>query len=131
MKRPPMTRPTPDSKRLEYGPIFSWSRSHDGMIFTSGHAAVDVDSLESKPGSFEQEARMTLENLQRTLEKAGSSLDKVLKVTVYLTDMGDYAKLNDVYSAFFPGGNVPARTCVEVSRLPYNFRVEVEAIAHT
>ncbi len=129
MKPPPMS--TPDSKRLEYGPVFSWSRSHAGLIFTSGHAAVDVDSLAADPGTFEHEARMTLENLRRTLEAAGSGLDKVLKVTVYVTDMGNYAKLNDVYSSFFPGKEVPARTCVEVSRLPYNFRVEVEAIAHT
>jgi 2-iminobutanoate/2-iminopropanoate deaminase len=129
MKRPRMS--TPDSKKLEYGPVFAWSRTHDGLIFTSGHAAVDVDTLVSAPGSFEQEARMTLENLRKTLEKAGSGMDKVLKVTVYLTDMADYAKLNDVYSGFFPGKQVPARTCIEVSRLPYNFRIEVDAIAHT
>ncbi len=121
----------PDSKRLDHGPIFEWSRSHDGLIFTSGHAAVDVDTLAMQPGTFEDEARMALSNLRRTLEKAGSSLEKTLKVTVYLTDMSDYARLNVVYAEFFPAKSVPARTCVEVTRLPYNFRVEVEAVAHT
>ena len=122
---------TPESRKLEHGPVFTWSRTHDGLIVTSGHAAVDVDTLASTPGSFEHEARLALENLIKTIEKAGSSAEKILKVTVYLTDMGDYAKLNEIYAEFFPGDQVPARTCVEVRRLPYNFRVEVEALAHT
>ncbi len=120
----------PDSRRLESGPVFEWSRTHDGIIHTSGHASVDVDTLRPDPGTFEHELRTTLDNLRRTLEKAGSGMDKVLKVTVYLTDMSDYAALNKLYAAAF-SQPVPARTCVEVSRLPYNFRVEIEAVAHT
>jgi 2-iminobutanoate/2-iminopropanoate deaminase len=121
---------TSDSRRLEYGPVFDWSRSHAGLVFTSGHAAVDVETLKSLHGSFDAEFRMTMDNLRRTLEAAGSGLEKILKVTVYLVDMGDYARLNEIYATYFPK-NVPARTCVEVRRLPYNFRVEVEAIAYT
>jgi 2-iminobutanoate/2-iminopropanoate deaminase len=120
----------PDSKKLEHRPVFDWSRSHSDLIFTSGHAAVDIETLKPDPGSFQHEARMALENLGRTLEKAGSGLDKILKINVYLVDMGDYATLNAVYADFFPGDQVPARTCVEVRRLPYNFRVEIEAVAH-
>jgi 2-iminobutanoate/2-iminopropanoate deaminase len=121
----------PDSRQLEHGPVFSWYRDHAGLIFTSGHAAVDVESHGFNTGTLVEEAKSTLENLRRTLESSGSSMDKVLKVTVYLTDMGDYAAFNEVYAAFFPGPKPPARTCVEVNRLPYNFRVEIEAIAHT
>lgn len=114
---------------LPLGPVFTWSREHQGLIYTAGHAAVDVDDLKLDPGPFEHEARKTLENLQRTVERAGSNMDSVLKVTVYLTDMGDFRAFNTIYAQFFRGPAVPARTCVEVSRLPYNFRVEVEAVA--
>ena len=119
------------SRALEHQPVFSWSRSHDGLIYTSGHAAVDVDSMRLSPGPFAQETRAALDNLRRTLERAGSSLDKVLKVTVYLVDMGNYAALNRIYAEYFPGNAPPARTCVQVARLPYNFSIEIEAIART
>ena len=121
----------PKSRALEYNPVFSWSRSHDGTIYTSGHAAVDVESLERSPGSFAHELRQTLTNLRRTLEAAGSGMDKVVKITVYLTDMGNYATLNEIYREFFPTRTPPARTCIEVRRLPYNFSVEIEAVATT
>lgn len=121
----------PASRTLEHAPVFSWQRSHDGLIYTSGHAAVDVDDYKRVRGSFEDEVRVTFENLQRTLERAGSSLDKVLKVTAYLTDMQHYPVFNAVYAKFFTGETPPARTCIEVQGLPYDFQVEVEAVAHT
>ena len=111
------------------GPVFSWHRLHGDLIFTSGHAAVDVDTLARTPGDLLDETRATLENLARTLQAAGSSLERVVKVTVYMTDMGQYGAFNRVYAEFFHGPQVPARTCVEVSRLPYNFKVEIEAVA--
>jgi 2-iminobutanoate/2-iminopropanoate deaminase len=119
----------PSSRPTEHQPVFSWFRTRDGFVFTSGHAAVDVKALTRSPGDFAHEVRATLENLRTTLADAGSSLDKVVKTTVYITDMGNYAKLNEIYREFFPGPNPPARTCVEVRRLPYNFSVEIEAIA--
>jgi 2-iminobutanoate/2-iminopropanoate deaminase len=118
------------SRALEHQPVFSWSRTHGGLIYTSGHAAVDVETLERRPGSFQAEVRESLTNLKRTLEAAGSSMDRVLKITVYVTDLGQFAELNRIYREFFPGPNPPARTCVEVRRLPYNFTVEIEAVAH-
>lgn len=121
----------PASTTLEHGPVFSWSRDHNGLIYTSGHAAVDVEKLTRQHGDTLFEARVCFENLRRTLEAAGSGLDKVLKVTVYMTDLDHYAQLNRLYAEFFPGDDPPARTCVEVSRLPFNFKIEVEAIAHT
>jgi 2-iminobutanoate/2-iminopropanoate deaminase len=119
------------TRSMEHGPIFSWSRTHDGWIHTSGHAAVDVDDLRFSTGDFIHEVRTTLENLRRTLEKAGSDLSKVVKVTAYLTDIANFRAFNQVYAEFFPGENPPARTCVEVRRLPYRFQVEIEAVAHT
>jgi 2-iminobutanoate/2-iminopropanoate deaminase len=119
----------PSTRTLEYGPIFSWSKQHDGLIYTSGHAAVSVDKLEFAYGDFVTEARATFENLRRTLELAGSSLDKVIKVTAYMTDLGNYGLFNQVYTEFFDVEHPPARTCVEVRRLPYDFKLEVEVIA--
>ena len=125
-----MSSHRPSNSQLEHGPIFSWSRDHNGFIFTSGHAAVEVDSLSITVGDLASETTATLGNLKRTLERAGSSLDKVLKVTAYITDMNQFAVFNSVYARFFPGPRVPARTCVEVSRLPFNFKVEIEAVAY-
>jgi reactive intermediate/imine deaminase len=119
----------PSTRTLEYGPIFSWSKQHDGLIYTSGHAAIGVDDLEFAFGDFVTEARATFENLRRTLEKAGSSLDKVIKVTCYMTDLGNFGLFNQVYTEFFSVEHPPARTCVEVRRLPYDFKLEVEVIA--
>jgi 2-iminobutanoate/2-iminopropanoate deaminase len=119
------------SRSLEHGPVFSWHRVHGGLIFTSGHAAVDIDDYKRVRAGFEDEVRLTLENLQRTLVRAGSSMDKVVKVTAYLVDMGQYPAFNRIYAGFFPGADPPARTCVEVRRLPYDFQVEIEAVAHT
>jgi 2-iminobutanoate/2-iminopropanoate deaminase len=120
----------PASRSLEHGPVFSWHRVHGGLIFTSGHAAVDIDDYKRVRAPFEDEVRLTLENLQRTLERAGSNMDKVLKVTAYLVDMAYYPSFNHVYAGFFTSTDPPARTCVEVRRLPYDFQVEIEAIAY-
>lgn len=121
----------PSSSVLQHSPVFSWSRSHEGLIFTSGHAAVDVDSYRPLRVGFEEEVRLTLDNLRRTLERAGSDLDRVLKITAYLVDMRRYPDFNRIYASYFPGEDPPARTCVEVRRLPFEFQVEIEAVAHT
>ncbi len=121
--------PGPSTRTLEHGPVFSWSKQHDGLIYTSGHAAVTVDDLKFQRGPFEAEATATLQNLARTLEKAGSSLADVIKVTVYMTDLSQFPQFNQVYAEFFDVNDPPARTCVEVRRLPYDFQLEVEVVA--
>src|SRR5688572_10472983 len=113
----PMTSHHRSPHQLEHGPIFSWHRDHNGFIFTSGHASADIETLAISPGDLVTETHATLTNLRRTLEKAGSSLEKVLKITAYITDMREFAAFNATYAKFFPGPRVPARTCVEVSRL--------------
>lgn len=117
------------SSTLEHQPVFSWCREHAGTIYTSGHVAIDIDTHRFDHGDLAHEARVALDNLRKTLERAGSGLNRVLKVTVYLTDMSEFAVFNRVYSEFFAGEQVPARVCVEVSRLPYDLRVAIDAIA--
>jgi 2-iminobutanoate/2-iminopropanoate deaminase len=80
-------------------------------------------------GGVEAQARQVLSNLAAVLKEAGSSLDKVLKTTVFLTDMNNFALVNSVYASFFPN-QLPARSCIEVSRLPKDALVEIELIAH-
>ena len=79
--------------------------------------------------TIEQATRRTLQNVQAVLQAAGSDLDKVLKATVYLNDLGDFAAMNAVYTEFFPE-NPPARTCFQVGELPLGAAIEIEVIAH-
>ena len=80
-------------------------------------------------GTIEQETELALSNIRSIINEAGSSLEKVLKVTVFLTDMKEFHKFNSVYKQFF-ASDPPARSCVEVKCLPFDAKVEIEAIAH-
>ena len=77
----------------------------------------------------EAQARQVLTNVRSLLEASGSSMDKVIKTTVFIKDMNDFAKINAIYAEFFEEGSYPARSCVEVSALPKGALVEVEVIA--
>ena len=79
-------------------------------------------------GGVEAQARKAFENMRTVLEEVGLTTDSVLKTTVFLTDLNNFAAVNQIYGEFF-GPNYPARSCVEVSRLPMNGLVEIEAIA--
>ena len=81
-----------------------------------------------KGGSVQDEARLVLENLKAVLEAAGSSLEHVVKVMAFLSNMDDFAAFNEVYKEYF-SSNPPARSCIQAGRLPFDFQVEVEAIA--
>jgi 2-iminobutanoate/2-iminopropanoate deaminase len=97
-------------------------------IFVSGQIAVDPETGELVRGGIEEQTDRVLQNLRAILEAAGSSLENVVKTTVYLADLNDFSKMNEVYARYFPGEK-PARATVEVSRLPRDARIEMEAIA--
>lgn len=99
------------------------------LLFVSGQVAVKPDgSGVLKDGSFEEEARLVLSNLKAVVEGAGSSMDRVVKVMVFLADMDKFGEFNKVYKEFF-SDDPPARSCIQAGRLPVDFQVEVEAIA--
>lgn len=97
------------------------------MVFTSGQIALKPDGSFLE-GDVEAQATQVLENLQAVLAEAGSSLQKVVKTTIFLANMDDFAKVNSVYGSFF-GEHKPARSTVGVKTLPKNALVEIEAIA--
>ena len=97
------------------------------LVFVSGQIALDPDGRVAGVTAAEQ-ARKALENMQATLAAAGLEMGAVVKTTIFLTDMGDFAAVNEVYAQFFCEP-YPARSTVEVSRLPKDLKVEIEAIA--
>ena len=98
------------------------------MIYTSGVIPINPEDNTLVSGPIEEQADQVLKNLRALLESSDSSLDKVVKTTVFLKDMNDFARFNEVYSRYFTG-SFPARSCVEVARLPKDVLVEIEAIA--
>jgi 2-iminobutanoate/2-iminopropanoate deaminase len=107
---------------------YSQAVSANGLVFCSGQVALEPGGGELLTGSVADETRGALTNLAAVLEAAGSSPANVVKVTAYLTDMGDFAEFNEAYADFFDG-EPPARATVGVSALPKGARVEVECIA--
>lgn len=99
-----------------------------GLIFTSGQLPIDP-ATGNFPDGIEAQTRQSLTNLRAILETAGSGMDKILKTTVFLKDMEDFAAMNAVYAEFFGAGGYPARSAVQVARLPRDAMVEIEAIA--
>ena len=99
-----------------------------GLVFVSGQIPIDPASGQLVDGPFADQVRQVLTNLDAILMAAGSSRDRVLKVNVYLTDMGRFAELNEIYGEFF-GHHRPARAAIEVSRLPKDVAVEMELVA--
>jgi 2-iminobutanoate/2-iminopropanoate deaminase len=98
------------------------------LVFTAGQIGLDPKIMEIVSGGVEAETRQVLTNLKNVLEDAGSSLGDVVKTTVFLKDMGDFAKMNAVYGEFF-SQNPPARSTVAVAGLPKGCNVEIEAVA--
>ena len=99
-----------------------------GFIFASGQIPLIPATGELVEGSVEVQTARVLENLKAILEAAGSSLESVVKTTVYITNMDDFAKVNGIYGQYFQE-NPPARVCVEVSKLPKGALVEIDVIA--
>jgi len=107
---------------------YSQAIKTDTMVFVSGQLALEPATGELVNNDIKSETRQAMENLRSILKAAGSSLDKVVKTTLYITSMDDFPRINEVYGEFF-SETPPARACVEVSCLPKNANVEVEAVA--
>ncbi len=102
------------------------ARGAGSLMFTSGQLGLDAKG--ELPAGLEAQSRLSLDNLKAILEAGGSSMAKVLKTTVFLSDMNNFAAFNKIYAEYF-GEPCPARSCVQVARLPKDALVEVEAIA--
>jgi 2-iminobutanoate/2-iminopropanoate deaminase len=100
----------------------------NGFAFLSGQIPLDPSTNQLIEGDIATQTERVLTNLKSVLEACGSSLDQVVKTTVFLKDMGEFAKMNEVYGRFF-SSNAPARSTVEAARLPRDVRVEIDCIA--
>ncbi len=98
------------------------------MIFTSGVIPIIPETGELETGDIKAQAKQAIGNLINLLEAAGSNANSVVKTTVFIKDMNDFAAINEVYATFFTD-NYPARSCVEVARLPKDVLIEIEAVA--
>jgi 2-iminobutanoate/2-iminopropanoate deaminase len=99
-----------------------------GWAFLSGQIPLDPATGQIVDGDIAAQTVRVFENLKAVLEAAGSALDRVVKTTVYLKDMGEFARMNEVYATYFTA-NPPARATVEAARLPRDVRVEIDCIA--
>ena len=116
----PLDKPTP---------ILSPAVKVGGFVYTSGQVGIDPKTETLAGPGIKEQTRQVLDNIQMLLEAAGSSMDKVIKCLVFITDIKDFQAMNDVYKTYFTG-NPPARSCVEVSALARpDLIVEIEAIA--
>ena len=98
------------------------------MLFVSGQVPFVPETLEIVEGDVKAQTAQSLKNVQAILEQAGLDFSHVVKSTVFIKDMNEFAQINEVYAEFF-GENKPARACVEVARLPKDVKVEIEVIA--
>ncbi len=107
---------------------YSQAIKANGLVFASGQIPLDPVTMQIVEGDIRTQTDRVLNNVKAVLEAAGSSIDRVVKTTVFLADMNDFAAMNEVYSTFF-AETKPARSTVEAARLPRDVRVEIEVIA--
>ena len=105
---------------------YSQGIATDCMVYTSGQLGLTPDG--TLPETIEEQTRQSLENVKAVLEAAGSSMDKVVKTTVFLKDMNDFAVMNGIYAQYFKEP-FPARSAVQVAKLPKDGKVEIEVVA--
>ena len=99
------------------------------LIFASGQLPVDTATGELAEGSIEAQAQKALDNLRLVLQPFGIGLEHIVKVTIFLKDMNNFSRVNEIYGQYF-SSDFPARSCIEVARLPKDAQIEVEAIAY-
>ena len=107
---------------------YSQAIVHNGLAFLSGQIPLDPATGQMVEGGVAEQTEQVLRNLRAVLEACGSSLDRVLKTTVFLKDMAEFAAMNEVYARHF-SNQPPARSTVEAARLPRDVRVEIDCIA--
>ena len=107
---------------------YSQGIAFGNMVYTSGQIPVNPADG-SIPAAIEEQTRQSLNNVKAVLEAAGASMNDVVKTTVFIQDMGSFAKINEIYATYFNGPILPARSCVEVAKLPKGVLIEIEAIA--
>lgn len=117
-----------DNAPSAIGP-YSQAIIHGSLIYSSGQIPINPATGNIEASAIEEQARQVLENLMHVLEAAGSNMSKVIKTTVFIKNMGDFPKVNEVYSKYFIAP-YPARSCVEVSKLPKDVLIEIEAVAY-
>jgi 2-iminobutanoate/2-iminopropanoate deaminase len=100
----------------------------NGLVFVSGQIALDPSTQQLAAGDIQGQTERVMENLKSILEAAGSSLDRVVRTTVFLADMNEFAPMNEIYGRYFPA-EPPARSTVQAARLPRDVRVEIDVIA--
>jgi 2-iminobutanoate/2-iminopropanoate deaminase len=116
-----------DNAPQAIGP-YSQAVKANGFVFASGQIPIDPATGQFVEGGITEQTEQVMKNVSAVLQAAGSSLDKVIKTTVFLADMGEFAAMNEVYGRYF-AQEPPARATVEAARLPRDARVEIEAIA--
>lgn len=99
------------------------------LVFVSGQIPIDPESGKVIKGNIKEQTKQVLENLKNILQAGGSSLQNVLRTTIFLSDMDDYAMVNETYAQYFES-SPPARSTVQVSRLPRDVHIEIDAIAY-
>jgi len=109
---------------------YSQANIFGNLVFTSGQIPLDPVTGEIVGTTIEEQTTQVFKNVKAVLEETGSSFDKVLKTTVFIKDMNDFAKMNAVYAKYFTEGAYPSRSAVEVARLPKDVLVEIETIAY-
>jgi 2-iminobutanoate/2-iminopropanoate deaminase len=107
---------------------YSQALKANGFVYCSGQIPINPANGAIEAETIEDQTRQAISNLSNVLQAAGASLSKVVKTTVFIKDMNDFAALNAVYAEMF-GDTKPARSCVEVARLPKDVKVEIEAVA--
>jgi len=115
-----------DNAPAAIGP-YTQAKKVAGLLFTSGQIPIDPAEGKIVATTIEEQAEQSCKNIKAILEAAGSGLDKVIKTTCFLDDMGDFAAFNEVYAKYFT--SKPARSCVEVAKLPAGALCEIEVIA--
>lgn len=124
---PNLDRIQTDRAPAAIGP-YSQAIVANGFVFSAGQIALDPASGQIVPGNVAEQTERVMRNLAAVLEAAGSSLDRVVKTTVYLSDMNDFTAMNEVYGRHF-GQHKPARSTIQAARLPREVKVEIDVVA--